>query len=130
MRVASTAIALAFVLVLGTFRTPDVGESHRSDRRTTASWYDAAGLTGACGGTMDHRSAASKWFPCGAKVMVVRPNGRHVQVVIRDRCQCGIDLDREAARAIGISGVAKVAVAKVHPGYRHEHDWFLRWMKR
>jgi rare lipoprotein A (peptidoglycan hydrolase) len=127
MKKAVVAV-LCLVVLAGSFSGP--ASAHKVDRRTKASWYHAAGLTGACGGTMDHRSAASKWFACGAKVMVVRPNGRHVQVTIDDRCQCGMDLDRSAARKIGISGVGKVAVAKVHPGWRHEGSFAARWIRR
>lgn len=124
--VNKTAAAVLCLVVLAA----TVASAHEADRRTKASWYHAAGLQGACGGTMDHRSAASKWFGCGDRVMVVRPNGDHVAVTIEDRCQCGIDLDRAAARHIGIGGVARVALAKIHPGWRNEGSFAARWIRR
>ena len=105
-------------------------DAHQTDRRTTASWYHAAGLTGGCGETMGTRSAASKWFGCGDRVMVVLPTGAHVMVTIDDRCHCGMDLDYSAAQSIGITGTARVAVAKVHPGWRQENSFASKWIKR
>lgn len=125
MKTATLVVTAILVTYLGA-----TALAHEADRRTVASWYHAAGLHGACGGTMGQRSAASKWFGCGDRVMVVRKNGDHVVVTIDDRCQCGMDLDRDAAQAIGISGLGKVAVAVIHSGWRHEGGFAQRWIRR
>ena len=134
LRQALIVLAVAGLVVLGllwlfTALAPSA-DAHRVDRRTTASWYQTAGLSGACGHALDGKSMASKWFACGSKVMVVRPNGRHVLMHVDDRCQCGADLDKEAARSIGITGTGKVALAKVHPGWRQDNSWAARWIRR
>lgn len=121
--VGATALVV-LVLLTATAR------AHQVDRRTTASWYQTAGSTGACGEALDGKSMASKWFACGSKVMVVRPNGNHILMHVDDRCQCGADLDKEAAYSIGITGLGKVALAKVHPGWRQENGWAARWIRR
>lgn len=120
-RVVAASLLLFTVLAVGT------AGAHRVDRRTTASWYE--GSYGACGKPLRGRYAASRWFGCGDRVRVFL--GRKTAVVtILDRCQCGVDLRKSVARRLGISGVARVRVAKVHPGYRREHPWIRRWFAR
>jgi rare lipoprotein A len=61
-------------------------------------------------------TAAHPSYRLGTVVRVTNlNNGRSVEVVVNDRCNCGIDLSRAAARDIGLlsSGVAPVTVRPV-----------------
>ncbi|NJM77650.1 MAG: hypothetical protein HC852_20060 [Acaryochloridaceae cyanobacterium RU_4_10] len=67
--------------------------------------YNASGYT-----------AAHPSYRLGTVVRVTNlNNGRSVEVVVNDRCNCGIDLSKAAARSIGLlsSGVAPVTVRPV-----------------
>nr|WP_238180288.1 septal ring lytic transglycosylase RlpA family protein [Methylobacterium haplocladii] len=87
-----------------------------------ASWYQHPGRT-ASGETFkpDGLTAAHHTLPLGARVRVVNNgNGRSVIVRITDRTNQQtqkkrpyiIDLSRGSARALGIDGVAQVALYK------------------
>lgn len=84
---------------------------------TVASWYGPGfhGRKTASGAIFDQNkmTAASKTLPFGTKLAVTNlHNGRSCQVVINDRgpyvAGRGIDLSREAARRIGMDGIARV----------------------
>lgn len=79
-----------------------------------ASRFD--GRTMACGGVYRERevSVASSRLPCGSLVRVDF-RGRSVVAPVTDRCNCGIDLSRAAARKIGLLdvGAAWVEVQRV-----------------
>jgi rare lipoprotein A len=84
----------------------------------TASWYGAeSGNRTATGARFrpNHLTAAHKTLPLPCKVRVTNlRNGRSVVVVVNDRGPFKkgrlIDLSREAARRIGVRGLAKVKV--------------------
>jgi rare lipoprotein A len=79
-----------------------------------ASRFD--GRTMACGGVYrEHQvTVASGRLPCGSLVRV-NFRGRSVVAPVTDRCNCGIDLSRAAARKIGLLdvGAAWVEVKRV-----------------
>ena len=79
-----------------------------------ASRFD--GRTMACGGVYrEHKlSVASSRLPCGS-IVRVRFRGRAVMAPVTDRCNCGIDLSRAAARRIGLlnAGAAWVEVQRI-----------------
>ncbi len=74
------------------------------------------GRTTACGEVYrQHKlSVASSGLPCGTLVRV-NFRGRSVVAPVTDRCNCGIDLSRAAAREIGLLdvGAAWVQVEKI-----------------
>jgi len=77
-----------------------------------ASWYNARHARG--GGL----TAAHRFYPMGTRVRVTnRATGRSVTVRITDRGPFVrgriIDLSRSAARAVGISGVGRVALRRL-----------------
>lgn len=84
----------------------------------TARWYGARhhGLPTASGERFDRHAmtAAHPSLPLGSRVRVTNlANGRAVVVRVNDRCGCRntlIDLSEGAARAIGISGTARVRI--------------------
>ncbi len=87
-----------------------------------ASWYGPGfqGRRTASGERFNAHAltAAHKTLPFGTRVRVVnRQNGRSVVVRINDRGPHVrgrmIDLSRAAARAIGLSGAAKVAITRL-----------------
>jgi rare lipoprotein A len=62
---------------------------------------------------MQSLTAAHPSLPLGTVVRVTNlTNGRSVVVRVNDRCRCGIDLSRAAAREIDLlhAGVAQVAI--------------------
>ena len=77
------------------------------------------GTVTACGPPLNDNAmtAAHKTLPCGAQVRVTnKHNGRSATVTITDRGPYVrgriIDLNRGAARALGISGIAPVTVER------------------
>jgi rare lipoprotein A len=79
--------------------------SYQGSPTASGQPYDASGYT-----------AAHPSYRLGTVVRVTNlNNGRSVEVVVNDRCSCGIDLSRAAARDIGLlsSGVAPVTVRPV-----------------
>jgi rare lipoprotein A len=94
----------------------------RTGRRlavTRAAWYQHSGRT-ATGEKYnpDGLTAAHRTLPLGSRVRVVnRENGRSVVVRINDRvpktAKLPVDLSRGSARAIGINGIAPVALYEV-----------------
>ncbi len=77
-------------------------DSYQGSPTASGTPYDAWGYT-----------AAHPTYRLGTTVRVTnRNNGRSVDVLINDRCNCGIDLSKAAARQIGLlsSGVAPVSV--------------------
>ena len=86
---------------------------------TRAAWYQHAGRT-ASGEKYnpDGLTAAHRTLPLGTKVRVVNQrNGRSVVVRINDRvpktAKQPVDLSRGSARAIGLTGIAPVALYEV-----------------
>jgi len=86
---------------------------------TRAAWYQHAGRT-ASGEKYnpDGLTAAHRTLPLGTKVRVVNQrNGRSVVVRINDRvpksAKLPVDLSRGSARAIGLTGIAPVALYEV-----------------
>ncbi len=86
---------------------------------TRAAWYQHAGRT-ASGEKYnpDGLTAAHRTLPLGMKVRVVNQrNGRSVVVRINDRvprsAKLPVDLSRGSARAIGMTGIAPVALYEV-----------------
>jgi hypothetical protein len=94
----------------------------RTGRRlavTRAAWYQHSGRT-ASGERYnpDGLTAAHRSLPLGTRVMVVNQrNGRSVVVRINDRvpktAKLPVDLSRGSARAIGMTGIATVALYEV-----------------
>jgi rare lipoprotein A len=94
----------------------------RTGRRlavTRAAWYQHSGRT-ASGERYnpDGLTAAHRSLPLGTRVMVVNQrNGRSVVVRINDRvpktAKFPVDLSRGSARAIGMTGIATVALYEV-----------------
>lgn len=94
----------------------------RTGRRlavTRAAWYQHSGRT-ATGEKYnpDGLTAAHRTLPLGSRVRVVnQENGRSVVVRINDRvpktAKLPVDLSRGSARAIGITGIAPVALYEV-----------------
>lgn len=102
------AILVAIVIV-GLFITRAKAESG------LASWYVGGGTF--CGDrTVQPMSAAHRSLPCGTRVRVTTQSGRSITVTIRDRGPFIpgriIDLSRDAAAALGITGVARVTVER------------------
>jgi len=90
--------------------------------RTTASWYGPGfhGRKTASGEIFDQNkmTAASRTLPFGTRLTVENlQNGRRCEVVINDRGPYvsgrGLDLSHEAARRIGMPGVAPVLCCSV-----------------
>src|SRR5207244_1216527 len=90
--------------------------------RTIASWYGPGfqGRKTASGERFDQNkmTAASRTLPFGTRLNVKNlSNGRTCTVVINDRGPYvrgrGIDLSHEAARRLGIGGVARVCYSPV-----------------
>jgi rare lipoprotein A len=78
-------------------------DAYQGSPTASGTPYDVSGYT-----------AAHPSYRLGTVVRVTnRNNGRSVVVTVNDRCNCGIDLSRAAARDIGLlnSGVAPVSVA-------------------
>lgn len=99
---------------------PQVNED--GEVTTVASWYGPGfhGKKTASGEVFDQNkmTAASKTLPFGTRLIVRNPkNGKAVTVVINDRGPFvkgrGIDLSKEAARRLGIDGIAKVCYSSV-----------------
>lgn len=99
---------------------PQVNED--GEITTVASWYGPGfhGKKTASGQVFDQNkmTAASKTLPFGTRLKVRNPkNGKTVTVVINDRGPFikgrGIDLSKEAARRLGIDGIAKVCYSSV-----------------
>lgn len=99
---------------------PQVNED--GEITTVASWYGPGfhGKKTASGQVFDQNkmTAASKTLPFGTRIKVRNPkNGKTVTVVINDRGPFikgrGIDLSKEAARRLGIDGIAKVCYSSV-----------------
>jgi rare lipoprotein A len=83
------------------------GAGRHGRRTASGEVFDSAGMTAA------HRS-----LPFGTRVRVTNERTRRSVVVrVNDRGRFGggrvIDLSRAAARAIGLTGVAKVALARL-----------------
>lgn len=122
MKFKRRAFVIALVSSLMIVSTSEIAKAHPQDRNTHASYYDAAGATGASGQTMSHNSAASKWWKFGSTVKVCFHKGDVgtddcTKVEILDRCQCGMDMDRKAfIRLFGSTsrGVDRVWMEKVH----------------
>jgi rare lipoprotein A len=77
-------------------------DSYQGLRTASGERYDMNGYT-----------AAHPTLPLGTRVRVTNlNNGRSVVVRVNDRCRCGIDLSRAAARDINLLhvGVAQVAI--------------------
>lgn len=95
-----------------------VATAHGATGKIWGTYYASrfAGRTTACGGVYrEHRlTVASSSLPCGALVRV-NFRGRSVVALVTDRCNCGIDLSRAAARKIGLLdvGAAWVEVQRV-----------------
>ena len=90
--------------------------------RGYAAWYQHPGRT-ASGEVFnpDHLTAAHHTLPFGTHVRVVEERSRRSVIVrINDRipakAKIAIDLSRASARAIGVSGRARVALYAVDPG--------------
>lgn len=86
---------------------------------TRAAWYQHPGRT-ASGEKYnpDGLTAAHRTLPLGTRVRIVnRTNGRSVVVRINDRvpktAKLPVDLSRASARAIGMTGIAPVALYEV-----------------
>ena len=101
---------------------PQATAAIRTGRRIgsgRATWYQHPGRTASGEKFNPNRfTAAHRTLPFGARVRVVRePTGRWVDVRINDRIPRGanavIDLSRASARAIGISGVARVSLYRL-----------------
>ena len=98
------------------------GSAQAESQTGTASWYGPGfhGRLTANGERFDTNelTAAHKTLPFGTKVQVINATtGLAVVVRINDRGPYAhgriIDLSRRAAESIGISGVAKVTVARL-----------------
>ncbi len=98
---------------------------------TVASWYGPGfqGRKTASGETFDPNkmTAASKTLPFGTKVTVKNlRNGKTCKVVINDRGPYiqgrGIDLSHEAARRLGIDGIAPVLCSTRGVSERNDSD--------
>ena len=101
---------------------PVKAESSEKTLSGRASWYGPGfhGRRTASGETFNTNAltAAHRSLPFGTKVRVVnKRTGRSVVVRINDRGPYAhgriIDLSRAAAKAIGIAGVAEVAIAQL-----------------
>lgn len=92
--------------------------SHAATGKVWGTYYHPRfdGRTTACGDVYrEHKvSVASSRLPCGSLVRV-QFRGRSVVAPVTDRCNCGIDLSRAAARKIGLLdvGAGWVEVQKV-----------------
>jgi rare lipoprotein A len=90
----------------------------------TARWYGARhhGRRTANGEIFDRNAmtAAHRTLPFGTRVRVTNlANGRSVEVRINDRCRCPntlIDMSEASARAIGITGTARVRLDRLTTG--------------
>ncbi len=115
----ATALALTACFVGPTSLKAESSENTLSGR---ASWYGPGfhGRRTASGETFNTNAltAAHRTLPFGAKVRVVnKRTGRSVVVRINDRGPYAhgriIDLSQAAAKAIGLAGVADVAIAQL-----------------
>jgi rare lipoprotein A len=103
------------LFLLGLLPVPALAETG------TARWYGARhhGRRTASGEVFDRNgmTAAHRTLPLGTRVRVTNlANNRSVEVRINDRCGCRgtlIDLSEGAARAIGISGTARVRMDRL-----------------
>lgn len=121
----NTKIVLAFAsLVATTCMTTTHAHARTASRAQAgmASWYGPGfhGKRTASGERFNTRAltAAHRTLPFGARVRVTnKSNGRSIVVRINDRGPFTggrvIDLSNASARAIGVSGVAKVALARL-----------------
>lgn len=86
-----------------------------------ASWYGYNTGAPACGIPMGPLTAAHKTLPCGSKVRVSRVvDGKEVKSIVVTIVDRGpfvkgriIDLSPEAARTLGVKGIAPVTVERV-----------------
>jgi rare lipoprotein A len=105
-------LLLAVLLLL--LATPSYAATGKVWGTYYASRFD--GRTMACGGVYREQqvTVASSRLPCGSLVRV-NFRGRSVVAPVTDRCNCGIDLSRAAARKIGLLdvGAAWVQVQRV-----------------
>ena len=105
-------LLLAVLLLL--LATPSYAATGKVWGTYYASRFD--GRTMACGGVYrEHQvTVASSRLPCGSRVRV-NFRGRSVVAPVTDRCDCGIDLSRAAARKIGLLdvGAAWVEVQRI-----------------
>ena len=117
MRPSKLVASAAFALILC-----GSGSAFAAGSSGMASWYGPGfqGRRTASGERFNTHAltAAHKTLPFGTRVRVVnRQNGRSVVVRINDRGPHVrgrvIDLSRAAARAIGLSGAAKVAITRL-----------------
>ena len=98
-----------------------VGSCVRSRRHGFGTTSKLTAGSRRCGGNSNpnHLTAAHSTLPFGSRVRVVnKHNGRSVIVRINDRvakkANLTIDLSRQSARALGIEGIASVALYKVN----------------
>lgn len=116
----AVALAVEFVQGFNGYAVHAKGNSYAQNGY--ASWYGpgfvghrtASGERFTSGGY----TAAHRWYPLGARVLVINhENGRSVVVRINDRGPFVrgriIDLSRASARAIGMSGTARVSLARL-----------------
>jgi rare lipoprotein A len=123
MRASNLAVATALALT-ACFIGPTSLKAESAGKTLSgrASWYGPGfhGRRTASGETFNTNAltAAHRTLPFGAKVRVVnKRTGRSVVVRINDRGPYAhgriIDLSRAAAKAIGLAGVADVAIAQL-----------------
>ena len=123
MRAPNLAVATALALT-ACFVDPTSLKAEPSGKTLSgrASWYGPSfhGRRTASGESFNTNAltAAHRTLPFGAKVRVVnKRTGRSVVVRINDRGPYAhgriIDLSRAAAKAIGLAGVADVAIAQL-----------------
>jgi rare lipoprotein A len=103
--IASAYIPFAPLAAQAETRATYYADYYQGSPTASGTPYDASGYT-----------AAHPSYRLGTVVRVTNlNNGRSVEVLVNDRCNCGIDLSKAAARSIGLlsSGVAPVTVRPV-----------------
>ncbi|MBE7211301.1 MAG: septal ring lytic transglycosylase RlpA family protein [Gluconacetobacter diazotrophicus] len=118
----TSKLAAASAVVLAATVACSSAEARVGGQSGYASWYGPGfqGHRTANGERFNSFSytAAHRWFPLGSRVRVTnRENGRSVVVRINDRGPYTggkvIDLSYASARAIGMSGTARVSLARL-----------------
>jgi peptidoglycan lytic transglycosylase len=115
--VARATVCLFFLVVTAVPAIPEEAVSAIEEEGVASTYGKDGGNRVGCGGELDEGAlaAAHKNLPCGTRLRVMNKiNGKSVVVTINDRGPFVpgriIDLTPAAARAIGMSGLARVSL--------------------